>query len=231
MSEVTPPSCKGALGTWQLQEYPDNVGPENHGAPVEANQRVKGWMWVSTEASRALGRRPSGGQGQNRTGESPPSGIAGGPAETWTMVELGTQLAYRKSECWKLSTYSRARRRSIPTELGPSNSPKFLLRRQPMAEIISVHLILSDPAQFSRVTAQCTALNLKVLSQRPDRSVAVAGDRDIIQGMLSQTLVTTQRRVAVGRSSSISTEYIAPEATRITEAALQPLVSELTFPV
>jgi hypothetical protein len=35
--------------------------------------------------------------------------------ETWTMVELGTHLAYRKSECWKLSTYSCARRRSIPT--------------------------------------------------------------------------------------------------------------------
>src|SRR5262245_4518022 len=62
-----------------------------------------------------MGRRPSGGQGQNRTGESPPSGIAGGPAETWTMVELGTHLAYRKSECWKLSAYSYARRRSIPT--------------------------------------------------------------------------------------------------------------------
>jgi hypothetical protein len=26
MSEVTPPSCTGALGTWQLQEYPDMVG-------------------------------------------------------------------------------------------------------------------------------------------------------------------------------------------------------------
>jgi hypothetical protein len=29
--------------------------------------------------------------------------LAGGPAETWTMVELGPHLAYRKSECWKLS--------------------------------------------------------------------------------------------------------------------------------
>src|SRR5262249_15659227 len=62
-----------------------------------------------------MGRRPPGSQGQNRTGESPPSGIAGGPAETWTRVELGTHLAYRKSECWKLSAYSCARRRSIPT--------------------------------------------------------------------------------------------------------------------
>ena len=79
-------------------------GPVNHGAPWGANQRVQGCMGVSPEASRFMGRRPEGGQGQNRTGESPPSGIAGGPAETWTMVERGTHLAYRKSACWKLST-------------------------------------------------------------------------------------------------------------------------------
>ena len=101
---VTPCTCKGALGAGQLQEYPDMVGPGNHGVPVEANQRAPGCMWGRASASRALGRRPSGGQGQNRTGESPPSEIAGGPAETWTMVERGTHLAYRKSECWKLST-------------------------------------------------------------------------------------------------------------------------------
>ena len=34
------------------------------------------------------------------------------------MVERGPHLAYRKSECWKLSTYSRARRRFIPTFAG-----------------------------------------------------------------------------------------------------------------
>jgi hypothetical protein len=43
MSEVTPRSCKGALGTWQLQEYPD-FGPVNNGALWEANHRVKGCM-------------------------------------------------------------------------------------------------------------------------------------------------------------------------------------------
>src|SRR2546428_9932996 len=83
-----------------------------------------GCMWVSTAASRGMGRRPQGGQGQNRTGEIPPSGIAGGPVETWTMVELGTHLAYRKSECWKLSTYSCARRRSIPTVLRSTGDEK-----------------------------------------------------------------------------------------------------------
>jgi len=43
MSEVTPRSGKGALGTWQLQEYPD-FGPGNKGALWEANHRVKGCM-------------------------------------------------------------------------------------------------------------------------------------------------------------------------------------------
>ena len=44
MNEVTPRACKGALGTWQFQEYPDIVGPANNETPVEANQRLKGWM-------------------------------------------------------------------------------------------------------------------------------------------------------------------------------------------
>src|SRR5262249_58036183 len=101
--EVTPRSCKGALGAWRLQEYSDNGGPGNQGAPVEANHRVQGCLWVSTYASGSLGRRPEGSHGQNRPGEIPPSGIAGGPAETWTMGERGTHLAYRKSACWKLS--------------------------------------------------------------------------------------------------------------------------------
>lgn len=100
-----------------------------------------------------------------------------------------------------------------------------------MAEIISVHLILREPAKFSKLVAQCAKLNLKVLSQRPGRSVAVAGCRDSIQGLLSQPLITSQRRVAIGRSSLTATDYTVPEATRITEAALQPLVSELVFPV
>src|SRR5712691_5112917 len=38
MREGTPRACKGALGTWQLQESPD-FGPVNNGAPWEANRR------------------------------------------------------------------------------------------------------------------------------------------------------------------------------------------------
>jgi hypothetical protein len=45
---------------------------------------------------------------EGRPGSEPDSGNPTvrdrrGPAETWTMGELGTHLAYRKSECWKLS--------------------------------------------------------------------------------------------------------------------------------
>ena len=90
-------------GHWAAPGVPGHGGPVNHGAPWEANQSVQGWRWVRTEASGSLGRRPSGGQGQHRTREIPLSGVAGGPAETWTMVERGPHLAYRKSECWKLS--------------------------------------------------------------------------------------------------------------------------------
>src|SRR5215510_4085762 len=99
MSEITPRSCKGALGTWQLQEYPDMVGPGNTGAPQEAHQRATRCMGVSTEALRSWGRRPEGSQGQNRTGESPPSGIAVGSAETWPMEKRAPHLADGKSEC------------------------------------------------------------------------------------------------------------------------------------
>ncbi len=31
--EVTPEVGKGALGTWQLQEYPDIIGPVNNVTP------------------------------------------------------------------------------------------------------------------------------------------------------------------------------------------------------
>ncbi len=100
-----------------------------------------------------------------------------------------------------------------------------------MAETISVHLVLRDTAQFDRVKDQCQRLNLKVISQRPGRSMAVAGDLDVIQQIVSQTIGTTQRRMAVGCSSLVSTDYTVPEATRITERGFEPLVSELTFPV
>ena len=106
------PRARQGRYTWRVHRdsghvaapgVPRHVGPANKGAPVEVNQSVPGCMWVSPEASCVLGRRPTGSQGRHRPGEIPPSGIAGGPVETWTMAELGPHLAYRKSECWKLS--------------------------------------------------------------------------------------------------------------------------------
>src|SRR5262249_2128506 len=100
---------------------PGPGGPAHPGAPVAANHAGAGGLGGSAAAARGRGRRPTGSQGQPRTGASPPCGSAGGPAETWTMVERGPHLAYRKSESWKRSTYSRARRRSIPTFHGKKN--------------------------------------------------------------------------------------------------------------
>ena len=55
-------------------------------------------MYVGQHLSfTRVGKATRGSQGQNRTGEIPPSGIAGGPEETWTMVELGTHLAIERA--------------------------------------------------------------------------------------------------------------------------------------
>jgi hypothetical protein len=70
-TEVTPGSCPGALGPWPLPESPDLWGRGHHGAPWEVNHGATGCLGVSAEASRALGRRPPGGQGQHRTGGKP----------------------------------------------------------------------------------------------------------------------------------------------------------------
>jgi hypothetical protein len=60
-------------------------GPANNGATLGANPQVKGCMWASTLASHLSGRQPKVGQGQNRTREIRPSGIAGRLAETWLL--------------------------------------------------------------------------------------------------------------------------------------------------
>ena len=79
------------------------VGPGNNGAPVEAHHRVKGECGsalqprVLWEGNRREAKVSTG------LGKAHRPGSRRGPAETWTMVELGPHLAYRKSECWKLS--------------------------------------------------------------------------------------------------------------------------------
>jgi hypothetical protein len=42
--KVTPLVCKGALGTWQFQEYPDTERPVNNGTTVGVNQYEQGCM-------------------------------------------------------------------------------------------------------------------------------------------------------------------------------------------
>ena len=42
--KVTPWVCKGALGTWQFQEYPDTERPVNNGRTAEANQYEQGCL-------------------------------------------------------------------------------------------------------------------------------------------------------------------------------------------
>ncbi len=50
------------------------------------------------------------GRGQNRTREIRPSGIAGGPSETWPRVELGTRPATERTGVVTLHLRVRARK-------------------------------------------------------------------------------------------------------------------------
>jgi len=77
-------------GTWG-KTCGDNVGkgqlPAETGDPPQADKDL---LYGATEGSRRTS------QGLNRTREIRPSGILGGLAETWAMVELGTRRTYRK---------------------------------------------------------------------------------------------------------------------------------------
>ena len=52
---------------------------------------VRGVLGVSRSVAYLVGRRRSDSPGQNRTGEIPLSGIAGGLGETYPMVGIGSQ--------------------------------------------------------------------------------------------------------------------------------------------
>src|SRR5262249_48170630 len=115
MSEVTPQSCTGALGTWQLQEYPDMLGRRTMECPWKQTKGCRGGCGSALKPRVLWEGDRREAKGRTGLGQAHRPGSQGGPAETWTRVERGTHLAYRKSACWKLSTYSCARRRSIPT--------------------------------------------------------------------------------------------------------------------
>ena len=59
-------------------------------------------MWVSTRASLITERQPKGRQGQNRTREIRPSGIAGGLVETWARVQA---IRIHKAETPKQTSF------------------------------------------------------------------------------------------------------------------------------
>jgi len=86
-SKVTPEAGEGTLGTWRFW-----TGPGHRARDCRVLQRerassqttaVRGVLGVSRSVAYPVGRRRRESQGQNRTGEIPPSGIAGGLAETW----------------------------------------------------------------------------------------------------------------------------------------------------
>jgi hypothetical protein len=70
------------------------IKPYNQGA--DAGERLSFGLYGKVHRGKAVAA--------NRTREIRPSGMRGGLAETWAMVELGTRCTYRKGACRKLST-------------------------------------------------------------------------------------------------------------------------------
>ena len=101
LPEVTPEAGEGALGAWRFRTGPRlRTGSAGFLIQERASQQtmaVRGVVGVSRSVSYPVGRRRRESQGQNRTGENPLSGIAGGPGETWLMAGLGTQPATERA--------------------------------------------------------------------------------------------------------------------------------------
>jgi hypothetical protein len=77
---------KGALGTWRFQGGPRTLSRAKPtlegGTSLWANRRRRGGCVPALKFGRDREGTQMKGQGQNRTGEIPPSGIVGGLAET-----------------------------------------------------------------------------------------------------------------------------------------------------
>jgi hypothetical protein len=117
--EVTPEAGEGTLGTWRFRTGPRHRPGGNRVLKVGTSCARKPQLCGACSESAGSvsdpgGRRRRDSQGQNRTGENPLSGIAGGPGETWLMVGLGTQPATERAVL-VTPTYRCARLRSIPT--------------------------------------------------------------------------------------------------------------------
>jgi hypothetical protein len=106
--EVTPGASKGALGTWRALAGPGlraGITATIKDGPSPACKPSSRGVYVSQHLSFLGVGKAAGGHARVRTtlGKSDRVGSKRGLTETWTMVELGPHLAYRKSECWKLS--------------------------------------------------------------------------------------------------------------------------------
>src|SRR5262245_23184802 len=73
---------KGTLGTWRTQSR-DSTDPRSVNQPTKQTVGVAECMWTEHLNSAAIGKVCVRCQGQNGIREIRPSGIAGGPGETW----------------------------------------------------------------------------------------------------------------------------------------------------
>ena len=85
--EITPPSGKGALGTWRVLDSPGLrarvANPLKMGLGSQANHWREGCVYgPAFKLHLPWEGRESTSHGQNRTREIRPSGIAGGLEET-----------------------------------------------------------------------------------------------------------------------------------------------------
>ena len=94
--EVTPGAGKGALGTWRALAGPGlgaglTVAIKDGPSPACKPPVERGACESALKLPRCREDSRRTSQGQNHIREIRPCGIVGGPAETWTMVELGTR--------------------------------------------------------------------------------------------------------------------------------------------
>ncbi len=109
LMRITPLSGKGALGKWRALtritvRTLGRVSGVNLGCRAgDITCMPRGVCRQVLKPRAAWEGSPGKAAAANRTREIRPSGMRGGLAETWAMVELGTRRTYRKGACRKLS--------------------------------------------------------------------------------------------------------------------------------
>lgn len=100
-----------------------------------------------------------------------------------------------------------------------------------MAEIVSAHLLLSDPGEYARVESRCEALHLTARLNPGTDSVAVRGDLEAVQQLVNSPVVPTQRKTVVGRASTMAAQYAVSAEAEIADRTLRRAVTGIVFPV